>query len=215
MPRRKSRSRSQPDMNHPTVRIAIAAALAVSCSVALIAVADAARPKKSKFIVESKMSGKKVVQNGDPNARGDASLTFKKKKDRVCFDITYEGMATATRGILGEGAKHEVGDDVLTLFTLVRAFAGQGLHPRAVEEGRPGHREGPEGLLRDPRGQEASRRRDPRPAAPRLMSSAPAWRSPRRAYAIEAARRLVGSAVRGDGGVAASRRRASSSSSRR
>jgi hypothetical protein len=113
-------------MNHPTVRIAIAAALAASCSVALIAVADAARPKKSKFIVESKLSGKKVVQNGDPNARGEASLTFKKKKDRVCFDITYERMATATKGILGEGAKHEVGDDVLTLFTLSEPSPAKG-----------------------------------------------------------------------------------------
>jgi hypothetical protein len=27
-------------------------------------------------------------------------------------------METATRGILGEGSKHEVGDDILTLFSL-------------------------------------------------------------------------------------------------
>lgn len=109
-----------------SVRIVTAAALALGCSAALIGNAGAAHPKKSKFVVSAKMSGKKVVQNGDPNARGDASLTFKKKKDRVCFDITYRGMATASRGILGEGAKHDTGDEILTLFSLSEPSPAKG-----------------------------------------------------------------------------------------
>ena len=45
------------------------------------------------------MSAQDGRADAAPSARR-ASLTFKKKKDRVCFDITYDGHGTATRGIL-------------------------------------------------------------------------------------------------------------------
>ncbi len=89
-------------------------------------IAAAAHPKRSRFVVSAAMSGNKVVANGDPNAKGKASLTFKKKKDRVCFDITYSGMETARRGILGEGSKHERGDNILTLFSLAEESPAKG-----------------------------------------------------------------------------------------
>ena len=107
-----------------TLRIPIAALLVVALVSA--GLAQAARPKKSEFVVSAAMSGKKVVANGDRDAKGRASLTFKKKKDRVCFDITYSGMDTARRGILGKGAKHERGDNVLTLFSLSKSSPATG-----------------------------------------------------------------------------------------
>ena len=102
--------------------IAVGLILALTCA----GMALAAHPKRSKFLVSASMSGKKVIANGDPDAKGRVSLTFKKKKDRVCFDIEYSGMATATRGILGEGAKHERGDNVLTLFSLSKQSPAKG-----------------------------------------------------------------------------------------
>lgn len=106
------------------LRVPIAALLVLALICA--GLAQAAHPRKSKFVVSASMSGKKVVANGDTNAKGRASLTFKKKKDRVCFDITYSGMDTARRGILGEGAKHERGDNVLTLFSLSKSSPAKG-----------------------------------------------------------------------------------------
>ena len=44
------------------------------------------------------MNGGKVVSGGDPDASGTASLTFKKKKDRVCYSIVYQQTETARRG---------------------------------------------------------------------------------------------------------------------
>ncbi|MEA2346268.1 MAG: hypothetical protein QOG62_55 [Thermoleophilaceae bacterium] len=106
------------------LRIPIAVLLVVV--LACVGLAQAAHPKKSKFVVSATMSGNKVVANGDPDAKGKASLTFKKKKDRVCFDIDYSGMSTATRGVLGEGKKHERGDNILTLFSLSKESPAKG-----------------------------------------------------------------------------------------
>ena len=151
------------------VPMAVLLALALGCA----GLAQAAHPKKSKFVVSASMSGKKVVANGDPNAKGHASLTFKKKKDRVCFDIDYSGMDIATRGILGEGAKHDRGDNVLTLFSLSKSSPARGCLRALSKHDHRRHREDPQGLLRDARDQGSSRRGHPRAASrPELTPSA-------------------------------------------
>ena len=97
--------------------IALAAFVAVVCLALTANAVFAAKPKRSKFVATATMNGAKVVSGGDVDATGDASLTFKKKKDRVCFSITYSKMNTATGGFLGDGAKREEGDVVVNLFS--------------------------------------------------------------------------------------------------
>jgi hypothetical protein len=97
-------------------KLLVAAGVAISCSALAIGGAFAAKPKKSKFIVEATMNGGKVVSGGDPDASGTASLTFKKKKDRVCYSIVYQQTETANAGILGAAPKGQEGDTAVQLF---------------------------------------------------------------------------------------------------
>lgn len=95
---------------------ALALVVALVGSTAAVTVALAANSSKGNFRTEASMNGRKVISGGDTDGKGDAEIVFKKKKDRVCYEISYRRIQTANKGILGEGRSGREGDVVVTLF---------------------------------------------------------------------------------------------------
>jgi CHRD domain-containing protein len=92
--------------------LAIALVVAVACSGAAIA----AKPSKGTFKVTSKMDGRKVI-SADSDGTGNATIKFKKSKQRACFDISFSRIQEPNRGFIGEGSKGQEGNNVVTLFS--------------------------------------------------------------------------------------------------
>jgi len=88
-----------------------AAALAASVIPALAAPSDVE--------LTAKMNGKQEVpEQGDPNGKGEAELTLKTAKEKVCFTFTFEDIEDVTQGHIHKGEKGDDGPIKLELFDL-------------------------------------------------------------------------------------------------
>jgi hypothetical protein len=118
----------------------LAAALALPALVA--APALEAKPKKVKLTANLK--GKHTVPGpGDPDGSGKLKLTITKKKakQRLCYELTVQGLGGVREARIREGAKGDTGPGVLRLFRVASPVTGEGttkgcfkVKPRIVRE---------------------------------------------------------------------------------
>lgn len=71
------------------------------------------------------MKGNEEVPGpGDPNGKGDAVITLKKKKRKVCFDLTWEKLDGASAAHIHKGRKGVAGPIKVELFTADPELSG-------------------------------------------------------------------------------------------
>jgi hypothetical protein len=70
------------------------------------------------------MTGKQETPKGDPNGKGTAKITLSPSKGKVCFRMTWSGIATPTAAHIHKGAKGTAGPVVIPLFATPPKHSG-------------------------------------------------------------------------------------------
>jgi len=90
---------------------------AISIALVLSLAGGAATAKKKKVIkLTSDLSGQQEVPPADPDGSGRADFKLKKKKKRVCYDISFSGIQEPFVAHIHPGAKGVNGPPLITLF---------------------------------------------------------------------------------------------------
>jgi len=86
--------------------------------VVLLVVGSAAGVVGGKNELVAHMNGQKAVPMGDPDAKGTADITLKPRAGKVCFDITFTGLAPDNpfAGHIHKGATGVAGPIKITFY---------------------------------------------------------------------------------------------------
>ncbi|HZA59392.1 MAG TPA: CHRD domain-containing protein [Solirubrobacterales bacterium] len=95
---------------------AIVGAMAVALVFALVGGAAVGKKKRIVKLTAPNMNGQIEVPPGDPDGSGDAKFKLNKRKKKICFDITFQGIDNPTDGHIHEAPKGEAGEIVVPLF---------------------------------------------------------------------------------------------------
>jgi hypothetical protein len=66
--------------------------------------------------VQTKLSGKDEPHDADPDGSGDFNAKLKKKKKKVCFNVSFQNIQDPYLAHIHQGKKNEAGPPVITLF---------------------------------------------------------------------------------------------------
>ena len=82
---------------------------------ALVALAGCGKSSSATKLRASMSGGAEVPGPGNDNASGIATVTPEPEKDRVCFDLKVNGVASPTAAHIHRGVKGQKGDIVVAL----------------------------------------------------------------------------------------------------
>jgi CHRD domain-containing protein len=94
----------------------IAVLLAGTLLMAMVSSQVAAQAAGSRVELRAHLTGKAQVEPGDPDGKGDATVTLDGRKGKVCFTLGWSGIDPPMAAHIHAGRKGRNGDVVVGLF---------------------------------------------------------------------------------------------------
>jgi CHRD domain len=96
---------------------AVVGAMSIALVFALIGGAAAGKKKKKTVkLVAPNMIGSVEVPPGDPDGSGEATFKLKKKKEQVCFKVSFQGIDDPFAGHIHPGGPGETGPPLVPMW---------------------------------------------------------------------------------------------------
>jgi hypothetical protein len=92
------------------------AAIVVAAMTMALVLSLAGSAAAANNTVKAKLSGKEETHDADQDGKGDFTAKLKKKKKKVCFDVSFTDIGNPTVAHIHDGPKKVSGPPVVTLF---------------------------------------------------------------------------------------------------
>jgi hypothetical protein len=110
-------------------------ALAVLALAAVVLAVPALSGAAGKVVVAAKLKGANEVPGpGDPNGKGDITVTLKAAKRKVCFNLEISKLDGASAAHIHKGAEDVAGPIKVTLFEEDPPVSGTGAYEGCVKK---------------------------------------------------------------------------------